>query len=259
MKKLLLILLSLIMCISVFASCDTETDNSSDASAESNSESSVGITESSTNVSDTSSVVDDSTDASKQTESLSNIKVSYFHADWPQYDSVESLIEASSNVFEGKLTNISFDVVDLYTGESANKASEASKLHIYTIYEVEVNTSYKGVNADKVYIKVIGGMEGYMESKQFDKLKEYDIYDENVGLLVLDCFEPLTIGKTYLFLTDGQVGPYHSIINNTQFAYDTVDPEKTRIQPAAPGLVFVFYRDIPNGQRRGVSGVRCCE
>ena len=170
---------------------------------------------------------DASTDSFEQTENQYNIKKSYFHADWPQYDSVESLAEASSNVFEGKLTNIYFDVVDLHTGESANKASETSKLHIYTIYEVEVDTTYKGVNAEKVYIKVIGGMEGYMESKQYDKLNEYGIYDENVGILVLDCFEQLTVGKTYLFLTEGQVGPYHNIINNTQFAYDSMETEKT--------------------------------
>lgn len=187
---------------------------------------------------------DDSTDSSKQTDDNSNIKVSYFHADWPQYDTIDMLVDASSNVFEGKLTNIYFDVVDLYTGESANKDSKASKLHIYTIYEVEVNTSYKGVNTDKVYIKVIGGMEGYMESMQYEKLNEHGIYDENVGILVLDCFEPLTIGKTYLFLTDGQVGPYHNIVNNTQFAYDSMEPS------TAKGFSFTevksYVTSVPN-------------
>ena len=66
MKKLLLILLSLIMCASVFASCNTETDNSSDASVSGDNESSVeepstqpeGSDEASENVSKGESTVD---------------------------------------------------------------------------------------------------------------------------------------------------------------------------------------------------------
>lgn len=163
---------------------------------------------------------------SHKTESPENIKVSYFHADWPQYDSIDALVAASSNVFEGKLTNIYFEVIDLYTGEPAGKVSEDSKLQLYTIYEVEVNSSYKGISEEKVYIKVIGGMEGYKESIQCAKLSEYNMYDD-VGILVLDKFESLDIGKTYLFLSDGKVGSYYNIINNTQFAYDAMESEKT--------------------------------
>lgn len=164
---------------------------------------------------------------SQQTESGNDIKVSYSHADWPYYHSVDSLVSASSNVFEGKVTNIFFDIVDLHTGESVSKDSDLSEASLYTIYEVEVNSSYKGANADKVYIKVIGGIEGYMESAQYDKLSEYDIYDEDVGIRVLESIQPLNIDKTYLFITAEQIGPYHLIINNNQFAYETTGSEKT--------------------------------
>jgi len=165
--------------------------------------------------------------SSNQSENNSNIKISYFHADWPYYDSLDTLVDASSNVFEGKISNIYFDIIDLHTGEPASEESKTSELHLYTIYEVEVNSSYKGINTDKVYIKVIGGMEGYQETTQYSKLCEYDMYDDEIGIWILDCFEPLTIGKTYLFLTSGQTGPYHKIINNTQFAYDAMESEKT--------------------------------
>ena len=78
MKKLLLILLSLIMCISAFASCDTETDNSSDASTESNSESSVEETENNSDESENVSVNEDSS-ISDESENpyISNLPYDY--------------------------------------------------------------------------------------------------------------------------------------------------------------------------------------
>ena len=66
-----------------------------------------------------------------------------------------------------------------------------------------------------------------MESAQYEKLNEYGIYDKNVGISVLDYIQPLTIGKTYLFLTGEHAGPYYNIVNNTQFAYDTMESEET--------------------------------
>ena len=169
----------------------------------------------------------DMTDSSASSENTSDIKISYFRADWPHYDSVQTLVSASDNVFEGKLTNIYFDIVDLKTGYSASKNSEASDLYLYTVYEIDVNTSYKGVNADKICIKVIGGIAGYKEMEQYAKMNEYDLYKDEVGLLVLEQVEPLTLGETYLFLTCGPSGPYHNIVSDTQFAYNVSGADQT--------------------------------
>ncbi len=91
MKKLLLILLSLIMCISAFASCDTETDNSSDASALGEIESDGISRNESENVSETSTDESDS-------EIPKNIK--YYDGD---YDSkiTESLPISVSGITSG--------------------------------------------------------------------------------------------------------------------------------------------------------------
>lgn len=156
-------------------------------------------------------------------------KISYFHADWPEYQSLDLLVAAASNVFEGKITNIFFEVIDLHTGELAEKDSESAEPFLYTIYEVEIGSSLKGENSEKTYVKVIGGMPGYKETEQCEKMKEYKIYNDELGILVLDCFEPLTIGNSYLFLTEKQASAYHEIINGTQFAYAVGETENTGI------------------------------
>jgi len=163
----------------------------------------------------------------ESTNEETEIKITPISADWPYYSTVDSLVLASSNVFEGKITDIRFDVIDLKTGEFASKDTKASSMFLYTIYEVEVSNSYKGICTSKVYIKIIGGMKGYKEADQLTKMKEFGIYNEKNGIMVLSNIESLDIGKSYMFITTGQIGDCHSIINSEQFAYDITGEEKT--------------------------------
>lgn len=154
------------------------------------------------------------------------IKITHMNADWPYYHTVDSLVLASSNIFEGKITDVFFDVVDIKTGNTASKDTKASKM-LYTIYEIEVNDMYKGISTSKIYIKVLGGRQGYKEADQRAKMKEFGIYSEKNGIMVLEGIRSLNVGESYLFLTAEQIGAYHSIVNGTQFVYDITDAEKT--------------------------------
>ena len=159
----------------------------------------------------------------------SHTKITYFHADWPYYETLDFLTNAAENVFEGKVTNIFFDVLDMRTGEPIDKSDDPLFCRLYTIYEVDVTNSYKGTHNQKVYIQVIGGIAGFKETEQSKVLKEAGIFDELVGILVLEAFKPLNIGSKYLFLTNNRATENHTIINDTQFAFEVNNAEKRDI------------------------------
>ena len=158
-----------------------------------------------------------------------DVKITYFHADWPYYQSLDSLTAAANNIFEGKVTNIFFDVVNMTTGESADKSDDPLVCMLYTIYEVEMIASYKGVNDGKAYIKVEGGIQGFKEAEQCEVMQKAGVFDENTGIRVCDSFAPLTLGDTYLFLTNKRATTYHTIINTDQFAFKLGDTDENEM------------------------------
>lgn len=168
-----------------------------------------------------------STESFNQTESSESggdnrqdgVRITDLHIDWPYYAALDSLTAAASNIFEGKVTNVFFDVVNLSTGESANELDDPRSCMLYTVYEVEIINTYKGVNDGKAYIKVEGGIQGFKEAEQCQVMQNAGVFDENLGIVVSESFEPLTVGDTYLFLTNKRASTYHTIINDTQFAF----------------------------------------
>ncbi len=148
-----------------------------------------------------------------------NIKITYFSADWPYYHTVETLTEAASDIFEGKITNISFDTVNIRTGKSEKQSSDKSSLRLYTVYKIEVSDFYKGNKKEIMYIGVMSGKKGYKEAEQYEVMKNSGILNEGVGILVLNENVPLEIGESYLFLTGNLGGTYNEIINIDQFAF----------------------------------------
>lgn len=198
MKKILLCILSLVILAMTFCGCsqhESNDHNDFDMSKNTNSP-----------------VLDGATQY--------NPKITHLHADWPSYDSIATLVDVADNVFEGKITNIDFDIVDIYTGESAKPEDDVSRLQLYTIYEVDIIDVYKGANADKAYIMVMGGMAGYKENEQCKAMDKFGIFNEDIGISVLDNVDSLKIGDSYLFLTNLNTSKYHTIVNNTQFAYN---------------------------------------
>lgn len=140
-----------------------------------------------------------------------------YHADWPYYYDVSSLVECADCVFEGKITNIDFAVIDIYTGAIVTEPSEDGGLYLYTIYEIDVQDVYMGDYSETKYIAVMGGIPGYKEDEQLSLMKECGL---NIGIPVLEDSEPLTIGSEYLFLAVDIATDYLRIPNPQQFAFD---------------------------------------
>ncbi|NLZ70643.1 MAG: hypothetical protein GX907_04845 [Clostridiaceae bacterium] len=158
-------------------------------------------------------------------ERTTGIRFTPFCIEYQHYDSLPALADAATDIYAGKVTNISFDIIDTRTGKSVKgkKANNTADLHLYTVYEVE----------------------------QCNLLKSAGIYNENTGIYVLSGFEPLRIGESYLFFTVDLGGLYSHIVNQYQFAYgenyrneiskfpEPIEPAKLPKASAQPG------RNIP--------------
>lgn len=164
---------------------------------------------------------DESREQSQSTNSTGQeeeIKTTPFFVRFPCYETVEALTDAATTIFEGSITDIFFDIVNIRTGKPEKDKSNKSSLWLYTVYEVEVAGCYKGKACEKVYIGIIGGKRGYKEAEQYKLLDNTGIFNERIGIPVLSEDIPLEVGKSYLFLVDDDKTTYHQIVDLTHFA-----------------------------------------
>ena len=161
----------------------------------------------------------------------SNEAYSKIHADWAVYDSTEKLIEASTDIFSGELTDISFDMIDIKTGKScrADDQDRENRM-LHTIYTVNVSKVYKGESDSVRKICVIGGLPGVKEQEQLQVLKAFDPSDQSPVIPMLDSNRKLKIGETYLFCTSRTDGDFDNIVNISQFVFYTTSDTAKQIQ-----------------------------
>ena len=67
--------------------------------------------------------------------------------DWPSYETADEIVAAASNIYSGKVSEISFAIVDMKTGYiDEDPDSPSTSRMLYTVYTVEVDKNYKGDN-----------------------------------------------------------------------------------------------------------------
>jgi len=121
---------------------------------------------------------------------------------WVIYGNLEDLVGEASNIFEGKVTNISFGVFLWETGEPMTPGVDDPKDGmLFTIYEVKVTHSYKGENDATVFLRIPGGLEGYREEEQIIILQQAGVTGEYLHIPIWRGVRKLNIGDSYLFLT----------------------------------------------------------
>lgn len=152
---------------------------------------------------------------------------SIIYADWVVYETAEELAEKADNIFEGKITSISFAMVDLNTGRTLKSEEPGTQPMLHTIYTVEVTRSLKGKNDDVTSFCIIGGIPGKYEKEQYSTLSSFYGRSEELNLPILDKRKELAVGESYLFLTCRLGGDYDQIVNIEQFAFsaDNETPE----------------------------------
>ena len=151
------------------------------------------------------------------------------HFDYPSYSSAAEVSKAAENVYTGTVTDISFEIIYMQTGETvdASDSSEASSI-LYTVYTVQLSDSFKGENPDEIKIYRNGG---YKESVQYNMIEKAGLFDEYHGIPVTTDADAskLTVGAQYLFCTVRPVEGHDVPINPTQFAYDPASASANEI------------------------------
>lgn len=120
--------------------------------------------------------------------------------DWSMYSTFGEIVDASTEIYSGKITKVSSDFLDQTTGKTDKlSGGESADSVLYILYTVEVTDSYKGENVPEKVICIIETEE----------------------------ISPLKIGSEYLFCTVRTEGDYDHVINPVQFAY-SLDSENAK-------------------------------
>ena len=131
------------------------------------------------------------------------------HAEYPSYDTANDLVNSADLIFSGTVESISYEELNVRTESGTDSTTGLSSSHNipYTIYEIKVDTIYKGTaQEDTISIKVPGGE---MDGNQY----------------VMDDAPAISLGETYLFLTKTYENTYPSLLNATQATYNINAPE----------------------------------
>ena len=147
----------------------------------------------------------------------------HFLGDWQVYSDIEQLVGESDIICEGKVTNISFELLDKNTARSIGDDTDKSNGQLCTIYEVEVKTAYRGVESGETFsFRVPGGLEGYKTDEQLELMKM--LGDD--AIVVLDDCPEINLGEEYMFLLkDFGSDTLPTILNTTQSAFPLSDRE----------------------------------
>lgn len=151
--------------------------------------------------------------------------------DWDEYQTAAEIVNAATNVFTGKVIDISFEIFNVKTGQIDHSSeSDEADLLLYTLYTVDVLDNSKGSSSSPLTIKMVGGIESRME-EQKELCREVGV----VRPIINGGTTELTIGESYLFCTQ-RYPLYDAIINMKQFAYPTDSAEAEAIRQACLGL-----------------------
>lgn len=127
--------------------------------------------------------------------SENNITYNYSHSDYYVYENPEELISAADIVLTGRVTDVSFKMLDYKTALPPTEESEESNITLCTIYTVEVISTYKGNVSESINIRVAGGLKDKYLDKQLRVLGER----ASKGITVTSNMPEIEIGEKYLF------------------------------------------------------------
>lgn len=158
--------------------------------------------------------------AQESNNSSEEIHYNLISADWPVYKDVKELTNAGNIIVLGKITDISFEILDRTTAKPPTSDSETENCYLNTIYNVEVITAYKGNSAGTIKVRMLGGLEGVYVKEQIAVLGD----KANKGIPIMDGSPNLEIGQTYLFVLYQYSDTMPTLVNVQQGVYGIDDP-----------------------------------
>ncbi len=158
--------------------------------------------------------------AQESNNSSEEIHYNLISADWPVYKDVKELTNAGNVIVLGKITDISFEILDRTTAEPPTSDSETENCYLNTIYSVEVIKAYKGSSTGTIKVRMLGGLEGVYVKEQIAVLGD----KANKGIPIMDGSPNLEIGQTYLFVLYQYSDTMPTLVNVQQGVYGIDDP-----------------------------------
>ncbi len=138
---------------------------------------------------------DVSVSSSVNSISENNITYNCSYSDYYVYENPEELISAADIVLTGKVTDISFKMLDYVTALPPTEETEERYIKLCTIYTVDVISTYKGNVSESINIRVAGGLKDKYLDEQLRVLGER----VSKGITVTSNMPEIEIGETYLF------------------------------------------------------------
>lgn len=159
-------------------------------------------------------------------------------ADWPVYKRVDELIKAAEIVVLGKITGVSFQVLDMKTGFPPTKDSEERYCCLHAIYDVEVDTVYKGNTDGKLQFALEGGIkEKYLE-EQLAAIADFG--EEEIP--VMAGMQEINVGETYLLVLYQYENAIPTLVNPKQGVYQIDDPlQKDAYSYVSPKEIISYF------------------
>lgn len=130
-----------------------------------------------------------------QTSPADEITYQTISADWPFYEDIQDLVEHSTLIVAGTITDISFQLLDARTALPVTGETEERYRCLYTMYTIDVTERYKGDPIESTQVRIIGGRENDYLEEQTTALGD----DIKNGIPLLENMPELKIGETYLF------------------------------------------------------------
>jgi hypothetical protein len=165
----------------------------------------------------------DNSQGNSQTEpppqQTDSIQYEMFSRDYPYYNNISDLANKANQVFSGKITNVSFEMLNMMTMQPLKNGDDTRWAMLCTIYEIEAEEVYAGTPTT-VKLRIEGGISSGFEQEQTALLGSNRIP-------VMEGAPVLSIGAKYVFaLYRADGSEYSSILNPLQSIY-TEDAAKT--------------------------------
>jgi|GEM_PF-760706 len=127
-------------------------------------------------------------------------EVNYFssNASYYPFKSAEELTIAADIVIIGRVTDISFEVLDIETGFPPTEETNKQYCRQNTLYNVDVITTYKGDISEKIKIGILGGIKDYRVEEQLALVKKMNAFPPD-GILTDEGVPEIKIDGLYLF------------------------------------------------------------
>ncbi|MCL2508204.1 MAG: hypothetical protein FWF05_03405 [Oscillospiraceae bacterium] len=142
---------------------------------------------------------------------------------WYPHKNAEELVESADAVIIGKVSGISFQILDATTGMPPDEKTEERHRRLWTIYDINILTAYKGSESSSLKIKTDGGLKDYRVEEQLELIK--DLTPPNNIIAVSGETSMIKMGETYLFtLSQSRNWEFFNVMTPSQSIHNLKNP-----------------------------------